>query len=54
MEFDSAHDMHTFAHGEYTTLCSLGGEVGNFFRSIRDGNYLNLKEDYLNYMKKIM
>ena len=46
MEFDSAHDMHTFAHGEYKTLCSLGGEVGNFFRSIRDGNYSNLKEDY--------
>ena len=46
MEFDSAEHQITRCHGSYPTLCSLGGEVGNFFRSIRDADYMNLKEDY--------
>tara|TARA_B100000963_G_C22341426_1_gene543145 strand:- start:104 stop:718 length:615 start_codon:yes stop_codon:yes gene_type:complete len=46
MEFDSAQCKFIRGRSDYTTLCSLGGKVGKFFRSIRDGDYSDMKEDY--------
>ena len=47
MEFDSAQCKFNRSNGDYPTLCSLGGKVGDFFRYLRDGAYSGMvSEDY--------